>query len=469
MTLDTLGPAKIFVIDDDEEIRDAFLIAFASTQVEVATASSAEDGLARLDAVEPEAIFLDLRLPGMQGTEALERIVARHPDVPVVIITGHGGLSATIETMHKGAFEFLSKPLELHGVRHVAARAIEAHRMWRVAEPPPPSTPSLDGPSLVGRSPSMIEVFKSIAAVTSSDAQTTVLLTGETGTGKELTARIVHGSGQRALRPFIVVNCTILTESLLASELFGHERGSFTGANERHIGRVEQAKDGTVFLDEVGRLTPPLQQRFLRLLQEREFQRVGGNEVLRTQARFVAATNQDLLQLVTEGSFLRDLYYRLDVFKIVLPPLRERRADIAVLIGHFVSKLRQQHGIAGGAISDAAMAALIEYDYPGNVRQLENIIERALVLARGRPILLEHLPPEIVGAEGGSPAEGPGIPQFAEARVAALDAFEMRYARRLLREVSGSVSEAARRAGLQRQSLQRIMRRHGIRSEDFRK
>jgi two-component system response regulator AtoC len=332
-------------------------------------------------------LLMDLQMPGVNGLDLLERLRKDGIDIPVILITAHGTSSVAIRAMQMGAYDYLQKPFDLDEVLVVVRRLFEhqalASRVRTLEERAELRE------RMIGRSSAMSQIYKTVGRVAASDA--TVLITGETGTGKELVANIIHQNSARRGGPLIKVNCAALPETLIESELFGHEKGAFTGAVAQRKGRFEQAHKGTIFLDEVGEITLPVQKKLLRVLQEGEIERVGGTGVIKVDVRVLAATNRDLLREVEEGNFREDLYYRLNVINIHMPPLRERRSDIPILIEHFLDKYRYKAGAPPTKISEEALELLERYDWPGNVRQLENEIERAVVLSQGNVITSQYL------------------------------------------------------------------------------
>ena len=379
--------------------------ALAQAGHDVETVASGGDALAALGAGNFDVAMLDIRMPDLSGLDVLERIRATDNAVITIVVTAQNTMANAIEAMKRGAFNYLTKPFDLDEVRALVARAAEMHELTRTVarmrseiggryEP---------GVTLVGTSAAIQEIFKTIGRVAKSDA--TVLIEGESGTGKELIARAVHSHSPRWSGPFVALNCSAVPRDLLESEIFGHERGAFTGASERRIGRFETAADGTLFLDEIGDMPVDLQVKLLRVLQEREFSRVGSTQVIKANARIIAATNQSLERAVREGRFREDLYFRLKVVPITVPPLRERRGDIPALIRHFLAKINAEMGTDIAAIAPEAEELLARHPWPGNVRELENCLLRAAVLAPGRTLTPEDLslsdatpPPPLTGS-----------------------------------------------------------------------
>lgn len=383
-----LEGTHILVADDEESIRELFRDILEPEGATVQLVGSGTEALKAIDAGEPDLAIFDVRMPAPDGLALLQQLRSKSVDIPVLIVTAQDSSTATIEAMQRGAYDYIAKPFDPDEVLHVVQRAVEHRRLTRRVHALEQQVTRDPRDIMIGRSAPMQQVYKMIGRVASSDA--TVLITGESGTGKELVAHVLHRTSLRREGPFIAVNCAALPETLLESELFGHEKGAFTGAMAQRKGRFEQANKGTIFLDEVGEMSASTQKKLLRVLQERTFERVGGNVAVKVDVRVIAATNRDLLHEVTTGSFRDDLYYRLNVINIHMPPLRERKDDIPLLVEHFLQKYRVRAG-EQPRITEEAMQKLIDYDWPGNVRQLENSIERAAVLAQGKLVSSEYL------------------------------------------------------------------------------
>jgi len=401
----TAPAPRVLIADDEESLRWVLEQALAAQGYEVATVENGDRALARLLAESFDVALVDIRMPGLDGLEILSRLRERRCDTAIIVITAQNTMANAVEAMKRGAFDYLTKPFDLDEVAILVRRACETKRqseeLARVAEDQRRRFEL--GVEIVGTTPAMQEIFKTIGRVAPTDA--TVLLQGESGTGKELIARAVHAHSQRWSGPFVALNCSAVPRDLLESELFGHERGAFTGATEQRPGVFEAARGGTLFLDEIGDMPLELQAKLLRVVQEREFCRVGGREVLRADVRLIAATNQNLERAVQQGRFREDLYFRLDVVRIAVPPLRERRADIPELVRYFLEKMRRELGTRVTAVSPEAMQLLIDHPWPGNVRELENTLVRAAVLAPG-PVLMPHdlhLGRAAVGARAAGP------------------------------------------------------------------
>lgn len=398
----------VLVIDDEEKATWAFEQFLEGQGYRALVAHTAEDGLDKARDERPDVVICDIRLPGLSGLDALPRIREMLPDAYVIVMTAYGTARTAIEAIQRGAYDYLTKPLDLARLRALLERIEHAHVLRAEFSPPAAddSPPEAD-PSqvqLIGESPAMQEIYKLIGMLTMN--RVTVLIEGESGTGKEGVARMIHHSSPERDRPFIAVNCGALAETLLESELFGHEKGAFTSAVGRSIGKIEAAEDGTLFLDEIAGTSLALQVRLLRALQEREFQRVGGTQTLPVRARVIAATNIPLEDVLSAGRFREDLYYRLKVVSVQLPPLRERRGDIPLLIDHFLGRVSEELGRPLQGVEPRALATLTNCPWHGNVRELENAIRRAAVFARDGVILADHLPPDILDPHVRPPASG---------------------------------------------------------------
>lgn len=394
----------LLVIDDEQSIRYSFRRIFEGDKGEVVTAATAAEGLALFRERRPDVILLDLQLPDGNGLEIFREIHALDPKRPVIFITAHGSTETAIEAMKGGAFDYLVKPIDLERVSQVIDRAVEAARLMDT----PAVLPVEDkGDRIIGRSPIMQEMCKLIGRIAPQDIN--VLILGESGTGKELVARALYHHSRRSDRPFLAINCAAIPEALLESELFGHEKGAFTGADRRRVGKFEQCSDGTLFLDEIGDMPPPLQAKMLRVLQERRFERVGGNETVEARARVLAATNQDLTKLVAEGRFRKDLYYRLNTVTIRVPPLRDRLDDVAELANYFLFRFNHELGLDFRGFAPEVLDMLHTHSWPGNVRELQGVIKQAMLSGSGHLILSEFLPEYPLPEPTSSiPADGKG-------------------------------------------------------------
>jgi two-component system, NtrC family, response regulator AtoC len=449
------GPAaSVLVADDDRTIRKNLVRLLQSEGYHALEAADGEEALACIRSKLPDAVLLDLKMPGRDGLEVLAELGPALADLPVIVVTAFGGSAAAIEAMRRGAYDYLTKPFDLDEVLLTLKRALRQRALafevkgLRALADEEPVEPPGDEPELIGRSAAMREVFKAIGLASATN--TSVLIVGESGTGKELVAAALHRHSDRSTGPFIRVNCGALPEGLIESELFGHERGSFTGADRLRPGRFERASGGTIFLDEVGELPLSAQVKILRVLQQREFERVGGTETLRSDARVISATHRDLLVEVAAGRFREDLYYRLNVARIVIPPLRDRPEDIPLLAEHILRRVERRHGWGALSISPDALAAIQERPWPGNVRQLENALARAAIASRGRTILPEHLD---VDAETNPSVSSAGDPAESLPLRALLAEVERRAIQRALVACGGNRTQTAERLGISRRQL----------------
>jgi len=395
---------KVLVVDDEKAMREFLRMLLEKQGHSVVTASDGEQALAIISAQPPDLVISDVRMPKMDGIGLLAGIRERHPHLPVILITAYASSDSTIQAMQLGADDYITKPFRIDEIRMVVEKALARHKTrqdGQVLQAPSPQEFQLEG--IIGRSPKMIDLYKLISRIAGLDS--TILITGESGTGKELVARTIHCVSPRAERPFLAINCGAIPEELLESELFGHVKGAFTGAVSRKVGLFEVAHRGTVFLDEIAEMSPGLQVKLLRFLQWRTFRQVGGTEDMEVDVRLIAATNKDLAKVIASGGFREDLFYRLHVIPIHVPPLRERKEDIPLLANSLLAQfcLRQQRGPA--VLSQEALDLLMRYEWPGNVRELENVIERALALETTDQLTPASLPPHIgVGSDGGGQA-----------------------------------------------------------------
>jgi two-component system nitrogen regulation response regulator GlnG len=391
--------SRLIVIDDEPNVLYSLRQALARDGLEVETAQTARQGIGQIRQTPPDAVILDVRLPDMSGLEAFDRIREIDPQLPVIVITAFAATETAIEAMKRGAFEYLLKPVDLRQLRRVVTQALEVshHRHGHKEEPQIDYKPG----EIVGQSAAMQEVYKAIGRTAPQDV--TVLIVGESGTGKELVARSLHQHSRRSDGPFLAINCAAIPEQLLESELFGHEKGAFTGADRLRPGKFEQASGGTLFLDEIGDMSQATQAKVLRLLQEKRFERLGGTTTISSDVRLIAATNQDLDAQVVEGRFRRDLLYRLNGFTIHLPPLRDRLDDIPDLVQHFITVFNREHGKLIRAVQPEVIARLQRHNWPGNVRELQSAIRFAVVNSIGEILTLDHLPPHLRESESALP------------------------------------------------------------------
>jgi DNA-binding NtrC family response regulator len=459
--------ARILIVEDERAIRLALSGLLRREGYDVSLASSGEEALSLFDEAGFDLVLTDLALgQGIDGLALLRRVKERRPETIVVMITAHGSEKIAVEAMKAGAEDYVPKPFDNDEIRLVIARALERTRLLREHRM------LLDRvqrdfafENLIGSGAAMRRVFETIQKVAETDL--TVLIRGESGTGKELVAHALHNRSSRRTRPFVAVNCAAISRELVESELFGHEKGAFTGADQRRAGRFEAADGGTIFLDEIGDMAPETQAKVLRVLQERAFERVGGSKPIGVDVRVVAATHRDLEADVRSGRFREDLYYRLKVVQIDIPPLRERSEDLPRLVDRFLAQLAERLGRPQPAIDPAALARLARHPWPGNVRELRNVVEQAAVLASGPAIQEADLNLPGRGADGAAPAaDAEGLP-FGEAKRVAVEDFEKSYLLRALRENGGNISRTAEAIGMVRQSLQQKIRELGLRSEDW--
>ncbi len=466
---------RILIADDEEGLRWVLEKGLRQAGYRVSAVEDAESVLREVHAEPYDLIFLDVRMPGMDGLTLLGQLRGLCPDAQVVIMTAHGTMETAIQAMQRGAYDYLAKPFDLDEVLLLAERALTAKQLTQeVSQLKRGLREVWEFGVLIGRHPRMQEVYKTIGKIAASDV--TVLLRGESGTGKELVARAIHHYSRRAGRPFVAISCAAIPGPLLESELFGHERGAFTDAKERKLGKLELAHGGTVFLDEVADMPLDLQAKLLRALQERSFERVGGHDSIRVNVRVIAATNRDLEAMLREGRFREDLFYRLNVVSLALPSLRERRGDIPLLVDHFLAKYTADLGER--AIAAEALDRLAGYDWPGNARELENVIQRAMVMATGGVILPEHLPIPPVSAAASVTADATledviegklmecvrGLRDRPEAKLYDLlvGLVEKPLFKAVLRETRGNQVRAAALLGINRNTLRKKLKEHSI-------
>jgi two-component system nitrogen regulation response regulator GlnG len=467
--------ARILIADDEDSLRWVLEKSLRQAGYEVATA---KDGESALRAFEPEPhdlVFLDVRMPGMDGLTALAKLREIRPDAHVIVMTAHGTMETAIQAMQRGAYDYLAKPFDLDEVLLLTERALQAQRLTQeVARLRTGLMEVKEFSALIGRHPRMQEVYKAIGRIAGSDV--TILLRGESGTGKELVARAIHHYSRRSGRAFVAVSCAAIPATLLESEMFGHERGAFTDAKERRLGKFELAHGGTLYLDEIGDMPVELQTKLLRALQERTIERVGGQESIRVDVRVIAATNRDLETAMRQGEFREDLYYRLNVVTLNLPTLRERRRDVPLLVEHFLAKYAEELGERG--VAPEALDRLVGHDWPGNVRELENVIQRAMVLAQNGVILPEHLPIGPVSAAASVAVDATleeiierkllecvrGLRERASANLydLVIGLVEKPLLRAVLRETASNQVRAAQILGINRNTLRKKLTEHGI-------
>jgi DNA-binding NtrC family response regulator len=464
---------SILIIDDEPDI---LLVMSANLKKEGYEVESAEDGEAALRKLENrdfDAIIVDHQMPRLTGMELLSRLRSgqhagqSRSDIPVIVVTAYGSIEMAVRAMKDGAYSYLTKPIQYEELSLQVKNAVERRRLSREVENLRHEVEErYQFGNILGRNPQMQEIFQLVRTVAETDA--TVLIQGESGTGKELIARAIHYNSRRKDLPFVVVSCSALPETLLESELFGHEKGAFTGAIRQRIGRFELADGGTVFLDEIGEMSMPVQLKLLRVLQEREFERVGGNETVKVDVRVIAATHKDLHRAMSERLFREDLFYRLNVVPVKLPPLRERLDDIPLLAAHFLNKYTEKNRKQIISIAAEALGELMRYSYPGNVRELENIIERAVIMEKGDALSRVDL--KRMGAAGKfriPPQTGGEIQPFRKTKTEMVEQFEKEYFSQLLRMYGGNMSRASKHADINIKNLHEKMARYGLKKEEF--
>ena len=448
------GKSSVWVVDDDASIRWVLEKALSNAGFAVTLFDRADDVLKRIGREQPDVIVTDIRMPGTSGLELLDVLGKDMPGLPVIVMTAYSDLDSAVSAYQGGAFEYLPKPFDLEEAVALVGRALQKKAQVEVQV----TTDEKDS-EMIGAAPAMQTVFRVIGRL--SGSQMNVLISGESGTGKELVAEAIHQGSDRRTRPFIAVNCAAIPEGVIESELFGHERGAFTGALAQRKGRFELAHRGTLFLDEVGDLSLANQIKLLRVLQERQFERLGGNNVVKVDVRVIAATSRDLDQMVKSGAFRADLYYRLAVFPIRLPPLRERTGDITLLTNHFVEKFNRAHGRSVQRVSTNAIDMLVSYHWPGNVRELENCIERAVVLSRDDVLQGHHFPPTLQTADATNTRPAGNL----KSRLAA---FERELILDALKANRGNRAAAARELGLTERIMGLRVQKYGIDARRFR-
>jgi two-component system nitrogen regulation response regulator GlnG len=480
---------KLLLIDDEADVQYSFRRLFDSPEIELTTAPSGEEGLKIIPRLKPDLVMMDIRMGGMNGLETLRRLRQIDAKLPVIMMTAYGTTQTAIEAMKLGAYDYLLKPFDVPKLKQLVLDALKAARAMKQVVSYQPLLESEDYDlDIVGRCEPMQNVFKLIGQLSASDA--TALVTGESGTGKELVARAIYSHSQRASQPFLAINCAAIPENLLESELFGHEKGAFTGATNQRIGKFEQCNRGTIFLDEIGDMTLATQTKILRVLQSGTFERVGGNQPIKVDVRVIAATNKPLEAAVASKQFREDLFYRLNVVRIALPALRERREDIRLLVNYFLKRFSQEQGQPPKSISEEVLATLEAYRWPGNVRELENVIRRALVVAKGDAILPSELPPELTaprvlaassppatGANAAAePATGTGIVNAdvaelakalfqharSDAKLKVIPAVERELVIQALIETQGNQVQAAKLLGITRATLRKRVEKFHI-------
>jgi len=472
--------SKLLLIDDEEDVRYSFQRIFDSAEIELTTAASGEEALKVIPRLQPDLVLMDIRMGGITGMETLRRIRQMDSKLLVILMTAYGTTQTAIEAMKLGAFDYLLKPFDVPKLKELVNAALKAGRDMKQVVSYEPLLESEDYEiGIVGRSPAMQQVFKLVGQLAASDA--TALITGESGTGKELVARAVYQHSQRHQQKFLAVNCAAIPEQLLESELFGHERGAFTGATNQRLGKFELCNRGTLFLDEIGDMTAATQTKILRVLQSGTFERVGGSQEIKVDVRIITATNKPLERAVADRQFREDLFYRLNVMRIHLPPLRERREDIRLLVNYFLRNLAK--GASGPiSIASATLKILENYHWPGNVRELENAIRRALVVSKGGAILPSDLPPEISGSSSVPATEALSSSEGSATEVATMAKQLFQWARRdpqrriisaverelviqAMKECGGNQVQASKLLGITRATLRKRLEKFSIQRE----
>ncbi len=452
---------KILIVDDELNMRLVLAAMLKKEGYEVASAADGSEALQILKAGPIAAVVTDLKMPRIDGMELLNRVSQEYPDVPVIMITAHGTVATAVEALKKGALDYITKPFELEELKHVVSKAVKTHTLMENELFLTPE--EIEHAGIIGASQSTLGLFDAIKRV--APTTTTILINGETGTGKELVAEAIHRNSPRKNNPLIKINCAAIAETLMESELFGYEKGAFTGAAITKPGKFELAHKGTLFLDEVGEIPRDMQVKLLRVLQEQEFERVGGLKTIKVDVRFIAATNRNLMQSVKDGNFREDLFYRLNVFPIHVPPLRERTDDILPLVDYFIDKFNRKLGLAIVGADDAVKEMLLRYRWPGNIRELENLIERMMLLAENRMITLEEVPPEFKADLAKESMEGGGQDKkpFKDFMRTHMENVEKQMIVKCLEESGGNVTKAAKQLGLSRKGLQLKMIKYDLR------
>ncbi len=477
---------KLLLIDDEDDVRYSFKRIFSTPDLELETAGSGEEGIEVIKTFKPDLVLMDVRMGGISGLETLRRIREGDAKLPVIMMTAFGTTQTAIEAMKLGAYDYLLKPFDVPQLKEIVANALKASRDMKKVVACEPLLESVDYDlGIVGRSQPMQEVFKMIGQLAGSDA--TALITGESGTGKELVARAIYQNSQRNSQPYLPINCAAIPENLLESELFGHEKGAFTGATSQRIGKFEQCDQGTLFLDEIGDMTLATQAKILRVLQNGTIERVGGNKSINVDVRIIAATNINLEEAVASNEFREDLFYRLNVVRVNLPSLRDRREDIPLLIDYFLKIIAESEGSKVKSILETAQTALLNYSWPGNVRELENVMRRTIVMAKGDAIRLDDLPNNVqsvgqtTNSAGNKISSQPSASitptasndisvlaatlfQWAKSQpdLAVLPAVERELVAHALRETNGNQVQASKLLGITRATLRNRIDKFGI-------
>jgi two-component system, NtrC family, response regulator AtoC len=457
---------KLVYIVDDEQAISKLLSFWVKDKwgYDVEVFSNSEDMLKKLSA-KPDLILLDIMLPGLNGVETLKRVKQFDENLPAIMLSAQGSVEVAVESLRFGAFDYFPKPIDQQRLELAIKNAIRNYDLTKEIQNLRENVRkeySFD--NIITADGKMQDVFKLVSKVL--DNEISVLIYGESGTGKELIARAIHYNGKRKERPFIVVNCASIPRELLESELFGHEKGSFTGAHQRKLGKFELAKDGTIFLDEIGELEMLLQAKLLRVIQQKEFERVGGTELIKTNVRIISATNRDLKLAVETKEFREDLYYRLNSFPISIPPLRQRRADILVLAEHFVEEFNLKLGKTIKGFSKKSLKAIYEYDWPGNIREMENTIERCMIISDKEVIDIDELPQHLRSADRSGPIDFNGS-LFSDDTIIPFEKIKEESIRHALKVTKGNIVEAAKRLQLGRATIYRLMEKYNIENRSY--
>jgi DNA-binding NtrC family response regulator len=442
----------ILLVDDEKNTRTGLKQFLEAQDYDVILADNGDEGMKLFLEEKPDIVLTDVRMPGMDGVTLLEKIMAADPAALVILLTAYGSVEDAVKAMKKGAFYYLTKPVNLDELEFLVKKALASRHLEEENRELKQALfkEKFDKGDILAKSGKMMDLLKTVDQVAQTNS--TVLIEGESGTGKELIAHRIHRLSHRRGKPFVAVHCAALTETLLASELFGHERGSFTGANERKIGRFERANEGTLFLDEIGEISPEMQVKLLRVLQEGEIERVGGVKTIRVDVRLICATNKNLVEEVRKGRFREDLFYRINVIYIKVPPLRERKEDIPFLVDSFIKNISMANGKKVREISAEAMDSLKQYDWPGNIRELKNIIERMVVLSNGDTLSSQNIPEDIRYYSQGT---SPKVSSISHGHSTSLSEIEKEVIRKTIGDVKGNKSLAAKKLGISRRTLYR--------------